>query len=107
MIARIWHGVTLSEKAGEYGHFLNSVAVRDYQATAGNLGVHILRRIAGDKAHFLIVTFWESYSAIKGFAGEDVEKARYYSEDIGFLLEFEENVVHYEVVSSSQSESRG
>lgn len=47
---------------------------------------------------FLILTFWESIESIKKFAGEDFEKARYYLEDKNYLLEFEEKVVHYEVV---------
>ena len=34
---------------------------------------------------------------IKNFAGENFEKAKYYPEDKIFLLEFEENVTHYEV----------
>ena len=75
--------------------------IGDYQATEGNLGVQLLRRIEGEQAHFLIITFWESVDAIKKFAGEDDEKARYYPEDQNFLLEFEEKVVHYEVISST------
>jgi hypothetical protein len=39
--------------------------------------------------------------SIKEFAGEDVEKAKYYPEDRDFLLEFESTVVHYEVVGQS------
>jgi len=31
------------------------------------------------------------------FAGPDPERARYYPEDKGFLLEFEPTVTHYEV----------
>jgi len=38
---------------------------------------------------------------IKDFAGEAPEVAKYYPEDKGFLLEFEANVVHYEVVGRS------
>ena len=38
---------------------------------------------------------------IKAFAGEDVEVAKYYPEDKEFLLEFEPNVIHYEVVGNS------
>ena len=34
--------------------------------------------------------------AIKKFAGDDYEKARYYPEDEKYLLEFEERVDHYE-----------
>jgi len=100
MIARIWHGVTPSAKADEYVNFLSRTGVRDYLATQGNLGVHVLRRIEGDEAHFLTITFWESYESIRRFAGQEVEKARYYPEDRDFLLEFEEQVEHYEVVWS-------
>jgi heme-degrading monooxygenase HmoA len=101
MIARIWHGVTLKSKADEYLQFLNQTGVHDYQATAGNLGVHVLRRIEGEHAHFLILTFWESIDAIRKFAGDDYEMARYYPEDRDYLLEFEEKAAHYEVMSGT------
>ena len=38
----------------------------------------------------------ESLEAVKGFAGEDYEKAVYYPADEGVLLEFEERVYHYD-----------
>jgi heme-degrading monooxygenase HmoA len=101
MIARIWHGITPASKADEYVEFLQQSGIRDYQATEGNRGVHLLRRIEGDQAHFLILTFWDSVESIKRFAGEDYEKARYYPEDEEYLLEFEETVIHYESVFSS------
>ena len=44
------------------------------------------------------MTFWESLEAIRDFAGDDIEAAKYYPEDRDFLLEFEPTVVHYEVV---------
>ena len=56
-----------------------------------------MRRIEGDEAHFLLISLWESIDAIKRFAGEDVEKARYYPEDPAFLLEMEPRVTHYEI----------
>lgn len=104
MLARIWHGVTPKTKAEAYTNYLNKTGVSDYQATDGNLGVHVLRRLEGDQAHFLIITFWDSIEAIKRFAGEDFEKARYYPEDQDYLLEFEEKVAHYEVISSTQNQ---
>jgi heme-degrading monooxygenase HmoA len=99
MLARLWHGITPASKADEYVDYLNKTGIGDYQATEGNLGVQLLRRIEGEQAHFLIITFWESVEAVKKFAGDEYEKARYYPEDENFLLEFEEKVVHYEVVS--------
>lgn len=97
MIARIWHGRTNADKADEYVGFLRKTGLTDYRNTKGNLGAYILRRIEGGEAHFLTLSFWESLDAIKAFAGEDLEKARYYSEDKDFLLEFEANVIHYDL----------
>ncbi len=98
MIARMWHGVTAAERADEYLDYLNETGVPDYRETEGNRGVYVLRRIEGDKAHFLTVSFWGSIEEVKAFAGPDPEKARYYPEDEGFLLEFEPQVKHYDVV---------
>ena len=100
MIARIWHGVTPKSKADEYVEYLNKTGVPDYRAVEGNLGVHVLRRIEGEQAHFLTLTFWDSVESIKKFAGEEYEEARYYPEDKDFLLEFEEKVAHFEVMFS-------
>jgi len=99
MIARIWHGKTKASDADRYLDFLIGRAIPDYKSIEGNQGVHVLRRVQGDEAHFLTLTFWESAEAIKRFAGEDIEKAKYYPEDKNFLLEFEPTVAHYEVFS--------
>ena len=97
MIARIWHGRTRAEHADAYLVFLRERAIPDYQATPGNRGVFLLRRIEGDEAHFLTLTHWESLEAIRAFAGEDIARAKYYPEDQDFLLEFEPTVQHYEL----------
>ncbi|HZS05228.1 MAG TPA: antibiotic biosynthesis monooxygenase [Blastocatellia bacterium] len=97
MIARLWHGITAAAKADEYLDYLNKTGVPDLRATEGNEGVFVLRRIAGDHAHFLLISHWESFEAIKRFAGEDVRRARYYPEDEKFLFELEPQVEHYEV----------
>jgi heme-degrading monooxygenase HmoA len=97
MIARTWHGMTDASKYDEYLDYLNKTGVPEYRATEGNLGVYVLRRIEGKKAHFLLVTLWESEEAIKRFAGSDIEKAKYYPEDEKFLIELEPTVTHYEV----------
>jgi heme-degrading monooxygenase HmoA len=101
MIARMWHGRVPTSKAHAYREFLNWRAIPDYQSVPGNLGVHILERREGDVTHFMTLTFWENMDAIRGFAGEDVERAKYYPEDEDFLLEFEPKVVHYEVVGQA------
>ena len=101
MIARTWHGRVPAEKADAYHDFLLQKGLADYFATPGNRGVYVFRRIEGEVAHFLLTTFWDSVEAIKRFAGEDYERARYYSEDDDFLLEQEPFVTHYEVLRTS------
>jgi heme-degrading monooxygenase HmoA len=100
MIARTWHGVTTVAKADEYLRLMHTVAVPDYQAIAGNRGVYVMRRIEGETAHFLLLTLWDSEDAIRQFAGEDIEKAKYYDFDPDYLLELEPTVTHYEVFAS-------
>jgi len=102
MIVRMWHGRVPAGKAAAYRAFLIQRAIPDYQAVPGNLSVHILERAEGEVTHFITMTFWESMHAIRGFAGDRVEVAKYYPEDQDFLLEFEPSVVHYEIVGGSK-----
>lgn len=97
MIARTWHGVVAAADADAYLDYLHQTGVPDYRATPGNEGVFVLRRTEGDRTHFLLLTLWSSYDAIRAFAGDDVERSRYYSEDARYLLGLEPHVTHYEV----------
>jgi heme-degrading monooxygenase HmoA len=96
-IARVWRGVTRAARADEYLDYLNETGVAACRATEGNLGVRIMRRVDDGHAEFVFVSLWESFDAIRRFAGDDYERAVYYPEDEGFLLELEPNVAHYEV----------
>ncbi|MEO1021296.1 MAG: antibiotic biosynthesis monooxygenase [Bacteroidota bacterium] len=97
MIARIWHGTTKATHLEEYSEFMRTVAIPDYQQTEGFVKLTFLRRIENDIAHFNLITFWENIDVIKNFAGEDYERAKYYPQDQAYLLEFEQNVIHFEV----------
>ena len=97
MIARIWHGTTRKEDLEDYTTFMKVKAIPDYEKTTGFVKLTFLRRIENDIGHFTLITFWKNLEAIKNFAGEDYEKAKYYEEDKIYLLEFEEKVIHYEV----------
>jgi hypothetical protein len=96
MITRIWHGRTSPEKAEYYLQFLLNNGTKEYLQTKGNLSVKVWQRKEKDCCHFWTVTEWTDLGAIKSFAGEDCEKAKYYPEDTGILLEFEEKVIHCE-----------
>jgi heme-degrading monooxygenase HmoA len=99
MIARIWHGQTKVSDADSYLDYLFRSGIPAYRKTEGNKGAWVLRRIDGDTAHFITLSFWESRDAIVGFAGTDIEIAKYYREDERFLVELEPAVTHYELFS--------
>ena len=96
MITRIWHGRTTTAKSDEYLNLMRTVAIPDYRSVPGNKGAYALRRIEGDTAHFLMLTFWESEDAVRAFAGDDISVAKYYDFDKSFLLELESSSTHYE-----------
>jgi len=101
MITRIWHGRTSIKDADKYLGFLLNAGTKEYRETPGNLSVKVWQQMDRNCCHFCTVTEWESIDAIKAFAGEDYEKAVYYPEDDGILLEFEEKVNHYETYDVS------
>ncbi len=57
-------------------------------------------RIFDGCAEFTLISPWESWDAIKAFAGADYEKAVYYPQDEKFLLEMLPKVEPYEILSS-------
>jgi heme-degrading monooxygenase HmoA len=103
MIARIWRGVTKAEDAEEYEAYVDETGIAEYKQAEGNRGAWILKRIDGDRAEFLTVSFWDSLESVSNFTGRDgdIETAVYYPEDDRFLLEREAKVKHYEVGDGS------
>ncbi len=98
VIARIWKGRTLAAKADEYEKYLNASGIAKLLAIPGNLGAEMLRRTDGDKAEFVVISYWESIDAVKRFAGPDYQKAVILERDREYLLEVEPYVLHYDVV---------
>lgn len=97
MIARIWHGRTKASDADAYLEYLFQSGVPAFRATQGNRGAWVLRRMEGDVAHFIALSFWESQGAIVAFAGADINAAKYYPDDKQYLLELEPTVTLYEL----------
>jgi len=98
MIARIWRGTVRESDKDIYYDYLLKTGLKEYADTPGNRGT--LRRIVDGKCEFFLLTLWDSYEAIKAFAGPDYGKAVYYPEDDRFLLDRGPRVEHYEVLGS-------
>jgi hypothetical protein len=76
-------------KGEEYLNRMRKVALPDHQSISGNRGAFCLYRMESDVAHFEMLTFWDDVDAIKRFAGEDFQLAKYYDFDRAFLVELE------------------
>jgi len=98
LIARTWHGRVPATKAEAYRAFLDRSGLSEYRATPGFRGILVFRRIEADVTHYVLTTFWDSWDAVRRFAGEDPARAKYYPEDDDFLLEKEPTVTHHEVL---------
>ena len=99
MIARIWRGATREADRDTYFEYLQKTGLKEYKSIPGNRGVWVLRRMYDGKSEFTLISLWDSWDAIKAFAGPDPEKAVFYPDDDNFLLERGLGVTHYEVLS--------
>ena len=105
MIARIWRGQVPTEKADAYVRLMRDTALPDYRSTPGNLGAYALHREhdadpgpdihSGGVTEIVMLSFWESLEAIRAFAGDEVDTAKYYDFDDDFLLSKPSHVEHY------------
>ena len=102
MIVRTWHGRTSLSQGDEYEAFMKERAAPDYGSVPGLKNLFFTRRDEGDVSHFLLVTIWDSIDAVKKFAGENPDIAKYYPEDDGYLLEKEKYSQNYRVFHSQE-----
>jgi heme-degrading monooxygenase HmoA len=99
MIMRTWRGAVRPEHAERYLDHQARTGIRDYRRTPGNLGALVLRRSVPGLVEVTTVSFWTSMEAVKTFAGDAPEQARFYPGDDELLAEKDLHADHFEVVS--------
>jgi heme-degrading monooxygenase HmoA len=100
IIVRRWASRIRTTDESAYVDYIKRTGIDDYRKTPGNLGAQMLLRALGDgTSEVTTLSWWTDMNAIRAFAGEDVEIARYYPEDDAFLLEKPERVDHHRVVA--------
>jgi hypothetical protein len=57
----------------------------------------LLERPVAGAVEVLVITFWQSVDAIRGFAGDDLEGAVVAEAAAALLTQFDRRVRHYEV----------
>ncbi len=100
MILRRWSSRIRTRESADYVRYIEGTGIEDYLATPGNLGCQMLLRDVGDgTSEVTTLSWWRSMDDITAFAGDPVDRARYYPEDDRFLLEKPERVEHHRVVA--------
>jgi heme-degrading monooxygenase HmoA len=98
LIVRLWRSVAKADMSDAYLEYFRATGLRDYRATPGNRSVTVLTRPVTNGVEWLIVTSWESWEAIRAFAGDDPSRARFYPDDARYFVALDERVEHYELL---------
>jgi heme-degrading monooxygenase HmoA len=98
MIARMWRGSAIRERADDYVKHLQKFVVPELCQIDGFRGIYLLRRNSSDDVEFLVLTFWESMEAIHKFAGENPEVAVVAPAARVLFREYDAEVKHFEIV---------
>jgi heme-degrading monooxygenase HmoA len=97
-VARVWHGRTPAAKADEYAKLILDGDIRQIRSLPGNLGVQVLRRTDGGFTDFTVISYWPSRDAIRQWAGDNLEQAKYSDKEREYLINPEPTVTHYDIV---------
>ena len=97
MIVRMWRGQAKAANADAYEHFVTTRVFAALPAIEGHRGAYLLKRPVGDEVEFIAVTLWESFDAIRKFAGESIDRAVVEPEARAVLSRFDDFVRHFEL----------
>jgi hypothetical protein len=99
MVSRVWHCYTTPENADAFETLLKTeifIGIKN-RMIEGYKGVQLFRRVLGTEIEFITVMWFDSYDAVKRFAGENYEEAITPSKVTAFLTRFDERSQHYEI----------
>lgn len=99
MIGRIWHGWTTPENADKYERLLKEEIFPGIAAkkVAGYRGIQLFRRPLEHETEFITIMWFDSWDAIKQFAGEHYEEAYVPPAAQEVLERFDGRSQHYEI----------
>ena len=76
---------------------MRKTGIAGYKDTPGNLGAVVaVRDIDEGRSEILTLSWWTSLDAVRAFAGDPVDQARYHPADAEYLLTRPDTVIHYE-----------
>ena len=100
MVVRIWHGWTTAENAESYERLLRDEIFPGIAAKGveGYKKIQLLRReLPEGEVEFITIMSFDSWDAVKDFAGEDYERAYVPAKARAVLARFDTTSQHYEL----------
>ena len=100
MVVRIWHGWTTEENAENYERLLHTEIFPGIAAKGveGYRQIQLLRRrLPSGEVEFITIMWFDSWEAVKEFAGEDYERAYVPEKARDVLARFDQRSQHYEL----------
>jgi heme-degrading monooxygenase HmoA len=95
-ILREWRAEIRRATSNAYVEYVRSTGIVEYRRTLGNLGAVVaVRDIDETRSEIVTLSWWTSLDAIRAFAGEPPDRARYFPEDNEHLLTRPDYVHHY------------
>lgn len=95
-VVRMWRGVVRTADRDEYVAYVERTGIEEYRSVPGNRDAWTLTRELEDGlTEIVTVSRWDSLESIRGFAGDDIERAVYYPEDDRFLVDRDDTVRHF------------
>jgi heme-degrading monooxygenase HmoA len=96
MIARLWHGWTKPENADAYENLLRTKILPGIHRVKGYGGAWLMRREDGVEVEFITLTLWDSWEAVREFAGTSQTHSVVPAEAQRLLSRFDQEAIHYD-----------
>jgi len=99
MVERVWSGRAVSAAAAaEYAGYFERVVMPELAAVRGYRGARLLRREVAGAIEIVVATRWDSLNAIRGFAGDDIDRAVVHDEAAALFSDYDRTARHFEIV---------
>jgi heme-degrading monooxygenase HmoA len=95
-ILREWRAEIRRATSAAYVEYVRATGIVEYRRTPGNLGAVVaVRDIDETRSEIVTLSWWTSLEAIRAFAGDSPDRARYFPDDDQYLLTRPDHVQHY------------
>jgi heme-degrading monooxygenase HmoA len=99
MVERVWAARADSpDAAAAYAAYFKRVVIPELSAVSGYRGARLLQGSVGGAIEIVVSTTWDSLDAIRGFAGDDIERAVVHDEAAALFTDYDRTVRHFDVV---------